>query len=824
MNNHDRWASQLAEASDISLARTPDRQGELVPASLEQEDQLTQREWETLPASLCARRAFLLAALHVLVYKHAGRSDAIIAVSSEDGESPGHLPSRAEVDANSGFHEYAALVRQNYDEAIEILNQVRDLAWSPRIGFRQAPHFTSLPDQQLSNQTLEFYLEVHCRPGSVSTRLSYDANRFTPSAVQRLAGAYHRILKQALNGNPSIRLIDATSEADRELILGPFNSTDTAFAGETFHGLFEAQVQRVPDSLALVDESVSLTYLQANQRANQVAHRLIGLGVRRNDVVGVIVGRTVDALVAMLGVMKAGAAYLPIEPAFPPERTDYMLLHSHCAFALTESSSANKVPSPVRAIDITTPSLAEMPTGNPGLEVELSDLAYVIYTSGSTGEPKGVPIHHEGVANLHQIFRDRFAISERDRMTEFASFSFDTSVWEIVMCLLSGAALHILSDALKSNYSKLEQYLNQNQITVATFPPTYLSYMDPDRTPGLRKVAVAGSECSAKLLRQWNNRVDFFNAYGPTEHTVCIAVFNAPKGSYEAGVVPIGRPLFNKRIYIVGVDGQLQPIGAPGELWVSGVGTARGYIGQPELTRERFIPNPFVASVQGPRAAKHTIVYRTGDLVRWQQDGCIEFIGRLDNQVKVRGYRIELDEVDSALLKVPGIVQAGSIVKKDADGAQVLIGFYTASTILNSEAVRESLAARVPEFMIPSRIVQIDTMPMTNSDKVDRKALAACAEEALYRSRASASNGNGNHTVEFIKTITVSVLNQSANADQWPDSTRLQTMGVDSLQFMKIVVGMEKQFEIEFEDDFLLNGRSMTLVEIAQLIEERISQ
>jgi amino acid adenylation domain-containing protein len=823
MTTSEYWTNRLAGAPDISLARDPNKHCEFIRASIKREYELSPSEWDNLPSAELERQAFLLAALYVLVYKHAGRPDTIIAVKSGNEADATLMPLRTDVDASLGFREYAAIVQQRLGEAVQHLDQLHEIAWIPRIGFEQNSVLSASPKWQ--EMVSEVYLQVRCQSQRVSSCLNYDASRFTETAAKRLLDGYHCVLKQALGGNPAIRAIDVISDTDKQLILGPFNDTDTDFVGQTFHGLFEAQVRRVPESVALVDESVTLTYSQANERANQIAHALIAKGVRRNDVVGVIIGRSVHALVGMLGIMKAGAAYLPIEPGFPQERTNYMLVHSRCAFALTDTASMSKVPPSVTAIDVSAHSSAEMPTSDPGLDVALSDLAYVIYTSGSTGEPKGVPIHHEGVANLHHIFRDRFAISEFDKMTEFASFSFDTSVWEIVMCILSGASLHILSDALKANYANLERYLAQHQITVATFPPTYLSYMNPEHTPSLRKVMVAGSECSAKLLRQWNDRVDFYNAYGPTEHSVCIAVFNAPKGKLDVDTVPIGRPLFNKRIYIVGVDGQLQPIGAPGELWVSGVGTSTGYLSQLELTRDRFISNPFPGPAQGPRAGKHTIVYRTGDLARWREDGCIEFIGRLDNQVKVRGYRIELDEVDSALLKVPGIIQAGSIVKKDkdADGSNILVGFYTSSATLAPEVVRESLAARVPDFIIPSRIVQIDTMPMTNSDKVDRKALAALSEDLVDSSAITAPTSSGNMTVDFIKSITASVLGRPVVADQWREGTRLQTLGVDSLQFMKIVVGIEDQFNVEFEDDFLLDGRSMTLVEIAQLIEDRMS-
>jgi acyl-coenzyme A synthetase/AMP-(fatty) acid ligase/acyl carrier protein len=392
-----------------------------------------------------------------------------------------------------------------------------------------------------------------------------------------------------------------------------------------------------------------------------------------------------------------------------------------------------------------------------------------------------------------------------------------------VMCLLSGASMHILSDALKANYAKLEQYFAEHRITATTFPPTYLGYVDPERVPSLRMVAVAGSECAAKLLRKWNERVAFYNAYGPTEHSVCIAVFNAPRHRYEDDTVPIGRPLFNKRIYIVGPDRQLQPIGAPGELWVSGIGTSRGYLGQPELTRERFVPNPFPVLLTGPRAAAHAVAYRTGDLARWRDDGCIEFIGRVDNQVKVRGYRIELDEIDSAMMRVPGVRQAAAVVKKSAEDANVLYGYYTAPAGVEPSEVRSALASSIPDFMIPSQLIRIDEMPLTNSDKIDRKALAALPDATAATAAEPIHAANGDVVAQKICAIIASVLGRQLPPDAI-DGPALQMLGVDSLQFMKVVVQLESEFGLEFDEDFLLSGRSMSVAAIAQMIEDSLQR
>lgn len=814
----ESWSTLLAEASDISLARYPKRHAESQKAVLERVRDLRWADETGLPLTGRNRRDFFLSAFYVVIYKYSGRGDATVGVYDNHAWP---VPMRITVDPNLDFVAYAARMRDSYEKVLESIDPSLVKEWLPSIGVVLQGHGVGAWQRSVPAAATELCLEVVDSHKSVTLRLTCDAECYGADDADRLLEAYDIVLQQAIEGNPKIGAIDIVTERERNLLLGEFNNSDHDFKVSTFHGLFEDQVRRVPDSVALVDESESLSYREANERANRIADCLLKQGLGRNEVVGVVLERTVHALVGMLGIMKAGGAYLPIEPSFPLERIAYMLTNSKCRMALVDADSSGRIPEQIRAIDVTSELISKFSAENPEVGVSPKDLAYVIYTSGSTGEPKGVPIHHEGVANLHAFFRQTFAITESDRMTEFASFCFDTSVWEIVMCLLSGASLHILSSATKNNYARLEQYLEQHGITVATYPPTYLCYMNPANSPSLRAVAVAGSECPATLLSQWNEKVDFFNAYGPTEHSVCIAVFQASRRPYTEAAVPIGKPLFNKRIYIVGPDGQMQPVGVPGELWVSGVGISRGYLSRPDLTQERFVPNPFPLP-DGPRAVKHDVVYRTGDMARWREDGCIEFLGRRDNQVKVRGYRIELDEVDSALLKVPGILCAGSVVTKDSEGAATLSAFYTASSALAPEFVRESLAASQPEFMIPSRLLQIDTVPMTNSDKVDRKALGALAGRLAEGCSTSAANQPSHPTVGVLREIVATALRGSASPAQWAEDKPLQVLGIDSLQFMKIVVGIEQHFEIECDDDFLLNGRSQNLLEIAALLDQKV--
>jgi amino acid adenylation domain-containing protein len=757
-----------------------------------------------------------LAAFQVLLYKYSGRSEFVIGTPGpSDGRTA--IGVSARVAAAARFSDLWGQVQQSWQAAHG--SSLPD--WGGRTGFTGEP---PLPGPELSPTGIrELNLGLEWADDRLRVEIAYDAGLYTESFLHALSGQFRRLLGQVLAGNdPLIREMTLLSLEEERAVLEGFNRTDSPFLARTFHQLFEDQVDRVPEAIAVVDAHQSLTYAVLDRRANQLAHQLIARGVAANTIVGLLVDRNVDAIVAMLAVLKAGGAYLPIETGFPTSRVRYMVEDSGCAVLLTQRSHAGNHGLSVPTLLVDDPGSYQGSDERPRNRSDLRDLAYVIYTSGSTGEPKGVPIHHEGVANLHHIFRSKFAIDERDNMTEFASFSFDTSVWEIVMCLLSGATLHVLPDALKANFAKLEQYLGDHNITVATFPPPYLANLEPSHVRGLRKLLVAGSECSAKLLRRWQQQVAFHNAYGPTEASVCVAVYDASREPFEGDTVPIGRPLLNKRIYVVGPDRQLQPVGAQGELWVSGVGTSRGYLNQPELTRDRFVDNPFAGAE--PRTA-HRVAYRTGDLARWRPDGCLEFIGRQDNQVKVRGYRIELDEVDAALARIAGVTQAAAVLTRDSRGENEIWGFYTSGTGLAPDSLRAALVQRVPDFMIPSRLLQLEHLPLTNSDKVDRKALTKLAADtaavASEQAAVAPAEAPGSDLFSRLKQILISAAELPGNSAEISDTAKLDTLGINSLQFMRIVVALEKEFSMEFDEDFLLSGRSLSVAEIVQLIQQR---
>ncbi|NEU29164.1 amino acid adenylation domain-containing protein, partial [Paenibacillus polymyxa] len=349
-----------------------------------------------------------------------------------------------------------------------------------------------------------------------------------------------------------------------------------------------------------------------------------------------------------------------------------------------------------------------------------NDLAYVIYTSGTTGQPKGVMLEHRGLCNLKTYFDQEFQISTSDHTLLFASYSFDASCWEIFQTLFCGATLYVPTSETILDYERFEHYMTEHQITMATLPPTYAVYLEPEQMPYLRILMTAGSAASTELVYKWKDQVAYYNGYGPTENSVATSSWPVSKDERAGQLISIGRPLPNHRVYMVDVHGHLAPIGVAGELCVSGPGLARGYLDRPELTDEKFVPNSFAAGEVG-----YERMYRTGDLARWMPDGNIEYLGRIDHQVKIRGYRIELGEVEAQILKVEDIQEVIVLAQADEQGQNQLVAYFVAERDVSAGELRSLLGEELPNYMVPSYLVQLEQMPLTPNGKIDRKALPA---------------------------------------------------------------------------------------------------
>ncbi|MFC5468998.1 non-ribosomal peptide synthetase [Cohnella suwonensis] len=555
---------------------------------------------------------------------------------------------------------------------------------------------------------------------------SYDAGLYSPVLMRSIAESFVAVLEQA-SANPDSDMAAWELRSREEITRqASWNDTSEPYDREqTIHGKFKLVTNRYPDQPAVVTPSNRLTYREIDDRSDRLARLLQREGIVAGDRVAVMMDRSAEWVIAFLAVLKAGGVYTPVDPAYPASRIDYMLSDSRSSALIVSGENDTSRRFDGLVIDLANgqtrlhPEEDVMTESQPRLSSK--DLAYLLYTSGSTGVPKGVMVEHRGVSNLRRYFEGVLGIGSDERVLQFASASFDASIWELTMALLTGAQLHIAAADVIGDFRKFETLMREQAVTVATLPPTYAVHLNPERMPSLRLLVTAGSESNRELLARWRDRVTYVNAYGPTETTVCATAWNGSKEPLpESAIVPIGRPLPNMQAWIVNDSLQPLPAGLAGELVVAGAGLARGYWNKPDMTDSKFVRLP----------SDGTRIYRTGDLARWTPEGRLAFLGRLDRQVKIRGYRIETEEVRHALTRQAGVRDAVVTVKPDALGEAVLIGYYTADPehAPTAEALRESLAGRLPGFMVPAYLIPLPDIPLTPNGKPDMNALPGPSE------------------------------------------------------------------------------------------------
>lgn len=547
-------------------------------------------------------------------------------------------------------------------------------------------------------------------------QLVYNACVYDKDGMEQVQNHLVHLLEQIVdNPKMSVNDLELITPEEKTRILEQFNSPTTDLAwNNTIHQLFEAQVERTPDQVAVVFEDKRLTYRELNMRANQLARTLQSEGVKADQLVGIMANRSIEMIVGILGILKSGGAYVPIDPEYPQERIGYILEDSGVKVMILQHHLLERVSFSGTIVDLDDVQIYHKDVSNLISIVGAHHLAYVIYTSGTTGKPKGVMVEHRGLCNLKPYFEGTLKISGNDKIAQFASLSFDAASWEIFMSLFCGAALFIPSTSVLLDYELFEGFISGNEITVVTLPPTYANNLNPKRLLSLKKMVVAGSASSIELVRKWKDEVTYLNAYGPTEDSICSSVWPASTDFTGDGLIPIGHPIPNHQMFILDREGHLLPTGITGELCISGVGLARGYLNRSELTAEKFVSNPFI---EGER------MYRTGDLAKWLGDGKIEYVGRIDDQVKIRGYRIELGEVETQLLKVDSVQEAVVVAREDEGGHKYLCTYFVTDKPLTFTQLKVSLAQTLPEYMIPSLFIQLEQMPLTTNGKIDRRAL-----------------------------------------------------------------------------------------------------
>ncbi|MFF4341214.1 amino acid adenylation domain-containing protein [Kitasatospora sp. NPDC001540] len=611
--------------------------------------------------------------------------------------------------------------------------------------------------------------------GGLLATVDYATALFDTATVAALAERLVRLLR-AVTADPGLPLhaYEVLAPEERARLERWGSGPDADLPGPSFPELFAAQVRRTPDAPAVRDPHAVLSYRELDARADALARRLVAHGVGPEDRVAVALPRDGGLVVALLAVLKAGAAYLPLDPAYPAARLAYMLEDAAPRLLLTTAGVRRGLPpSDVPHLD---PAGVSAAASAPLPPVDPAHPAYVIYTSGSTGRPKGVVVTHRGVAALAATQRERLRVTAASRVLQLASVSFDAAFWELCMALLSGACLELDDREALLPGPALAERVRAHGVTHLTLPPAALAVLPPDSLPTGTTLVLAGEACPPALARSWARGRFLVNAYGPTETTVCATMsgFQPADGRLAPErTVPIGVPVDGARVRVL--DARLAPVppGVVGELYVSGAGLARGYLGRPGLTAARFVADPFDPS--GGR------MYRTGDLARWGRDGQLEYAGRVDEQVKLRGFRIEPGEVEAALTALPGVAAACVLVREDRPGDRRLVAYTVGGD--GPQELRARLAQVLPEHLVPAAIVRLDALPVTPNGKVDRRALPA--------PRGATAAGRGPRTER--ERVLCEVF--------------AETLGVP---------------EVGVTDDFFaLGGHSLLAVALARRIEER---
>ena len=525
------------------------------------------------------------------------------------------------------------------------------------------------------------------------------------------------------------------TEAERQAIVEGFNQTKENFRlDQCFHDLFEEQVERTPDRQALVFKNQRLSYRELNHCANQLAHYLRAKGVHANTPVGLFLERSADMIIALLGILKAGGAYVPLHPELPQARLAHQLSITRAPLLVTQESLRSRLPEfsgSIVLVDRDQAAWQQQPTSNPPKITTPADLIYLIFTSGSTGTPKGVATRHENVVNYTQFITRRLGLLNPENkaglsFANVSTLSADLGNTPIFAALASGGCLHMIADDVLLDGRLYSEHVSQEPIDVLKIAPSHLRALmassDPSKILPRKWLVIGGESLHWDFVRQIKlaGNCAILNHYSPTETTIGCLTFEVDENSpfsTSTAVVPLGRPIANTVLYIL--DKQLNPVpvGVEGDLYIGGAGVSNGYIGQPELTAERFMNDPL-------NRASSKRFYRSGDRARWLPGGIVEFLGREDDQIKIRGFRVELGEIEAVLLRHPAVKHAAVVIKDAAEGHRTLIAFVIAPAKLEASELREYLQQHLPDYMVPSSFVLVDSLPLNANGKVDRRSLA----------------------------------------------------------------------------------------------------
>lgn len=810
---------------------------------LERLKALSRREASTLFMTL-------LSAWYVLLWRYTGQEDLVVGtpVAGRErvelegliGDFINMLPLRACLADNPGFCDLLrrtrTLVLQAYAHQqapfariVEAVLPERGMSVPPLVQVlfvlqSGLPPLTQLGDVSVeygetSTQTAKFDLTLEFREteqGLIGF-FEYSTDLFCQERIARM-GEHFRLLLESIVAHPEQHVGNLAFLSPQETgFLQEWNASDDAGVGQQcVHHWFEQQVALTPDSAAVCFEGQVLTFAELHARANQLAHALRKRGVGCETLVGICLERSLDMLVGLLGILKTGAAYVPLDPAFPRERLAYMLGDARCAVLLTRQHLLATLPheavGQTLCLDSDWPEIAQEPVSTGEESATGEHLCYVIYTSGSTGRPKGVAVPHQAVVNVLASLQERSAFHRQASLLAVTTLSFDIAALELFLPLVSGARLEIASRESATDGRRLARLLATSGVThMQATPVTWRLLLDAGWQGDQRMHLLCGGEAFprelADRLRQNGSRV--WNVYGPTETTIWSTADEVAGGE---GAIPLGRPLANTRVYLLDPRFQLVATGVAGEVYIGGRGLARGYLGRPELTAERFVPDPY-SQRDGAR------LYRSGDLARWRADGNLEYLRRIDQQVKLRGHRIEPGEIEATLGTHPAVAQAVVLVHTDAEGQQSLVAYVSArpGQDLRSEELRRHLRAQVPAYMVPSCFLLLERFPETPNGKVDRRALPAPTLTDQARAEREYLPPR-NSTEKTLEAMCQEVLRcPRVSMDE-----NLFDLGLQSLVAIQLIARIRDLFEIDLPPQKLFDAP--TIAELADVIVQQFAE
>ena len=691
------------------------------------------------------------------------------------------------------FHEIVAAVQPQRDPSYNPIFQV-GFTYEPPMDLQLADLTVVSEKRHNQGAQMDMFLNIFEMSPGIQGYFEYDQALFDQETIEQLTRHYQGLLTSWYNQvEQEISRIDILSPEERGRLLNQWNDTAADYGKvECLHRLFEQQVARTPSSLALMFNDISLTYQELNERANQLAHYIIAQGGGPDSIIGVFMERSLEMVIALFGIMKAGAAYLPLEPDLPGRRLSFILEESRTRLLLTRKHLQEKLPffnGVVFNLDAEPSLLSEWSREDPKSNTAPDKLAYIIYTSGSTGKPKGVMIEHQGVFNRLKWMQEKYRLQPNERVLQKTPFGFDVSVWEFFWPLLEGATLVVAPPEAHRDPVKLCWVIRQHAITTIHFVPSMLRlFLDTNEAAAcksLRRVFCSGEALSWSLRSAFFERLncELHNLYGPTEATVDVSYWDCRQQAYP-GKVPIGYPVGNTQLYILDEYLQPVPVGVTGDLYIGGVQVARGYLRRDELTRERFLPDPFDSSGKGR-------LYKTGDLARHLPDGAIEYIGRADFQVKLFGNRVELGEIEAALRSHPKIDDAVVILFGEEKDTQQLVAYLLVDgASLDELQPHRFLMEILPYYMVPNSYVLLKEFPLTGSGKINRKQLP----DPSPREEADPvpSQRIDHDYLTMIAAIWSKILN-SGEVDV--DSNFFDTGG-SSLQLTQLAVDLEKELGV----------------------------